>query len=96
MIDIDRQDLAEMAAVAFRGDDYQDIPEKLWADQYGGTIFVRAAWANGLTARRTGHLEDLRDLVAETYRVPAVAVAYWNDLEWSEIDAHAHALQGVQ
>jgi hypothetical protein len=96
MIEIDRQDLAEMAAVAFRGDDRDDIPEKLWVDQYGETVFVRAAWSSGITARRTTHLEELRDLVAAAYRVEAVAVAYWQDLEWDEIDAHAHALQGVR
>jgi hypothetical protein len=96
MIDIDRQDLAEMAAVAFRGDDHADIPEKLWCDQYGGTVFVRAAWANGITAQRAGHLEDLRDLVAHAYQVEAVAVAYWLDMPWDEIDAHAKALQAVE
>jgi hypothetical protein len=96
MIEIDRQDLAELAAVAFKGDDHDDIPEKLWCDQYGDTVFVRATWESGLTRIRTGHLEYLRDLVAETYKVDAVAVAYWRDMPWDAIDAQAYALQAVR
>lgn len=96
MIEIDRQDLAELAAVAFQGDDKADIPEKIWLDQFGGTVFVRATWENGLTSRRTGHLEYLRDLVAQTYQVDAVAVAYWNDMAWPDIDLIAAALQHVR
>lgn len=95
-MDIDRHDLAELAAMAFGGDDKSDIPEKIWVDSYGGVMFVRSTWADGLTAGRTEHLERLRDLLAIEYAVEVVAVAYERDLGWDEIDARARALQGVQ
>ena len=95
-MEIDRKELAEMAAVAFQGDDVSDVPEKIWCDTYGGVVFVRASWGDGINAHRTNCLEDLRDLVAAAYKVEAVAVAYWRDMEWSEIDAMARDLQGVR
>jgi len=95
-MEIDRKELAEMAAIAFQGDGLSDVPEKIWCDEYGGTLFVRASWADGITAHRTNCLEDLRDLVAAAYRVEAVAVAYWRDMDWTEIDDMARVLQGVQ
>ena len=92
---IDQNDLAELAAVAFEGDSTDDIPEKIWCDAYQDVVFVRATWSGGLTAKRTGHLEDLRDLVAASYRVQAVAVAYWADMAWDEVDELAIDLQKV-
>ena len=96
MLTIERNDLAELAAVAFHGDGVDDIPEKIWCDAYENVVFVRATWASGLTARRTDHLELLRDLVADTYRVEASAVAYWHDMTWEQIDALAAVLQLVR
>jgi hypothetical protein len=95
-MEIDRKELAEMAAVAFQGDDVADVPEKLWCDKYAGVIFVRASWGDGITAHRTSCLEDLRDLVAAAYRAEAVAVAYWRDMEWETIDGLASRLQEVR
>ena len=95
-MDIDRQELAELAAAAFRGSQKQDVPEKLWVDSYGGVLFIRAAWGDGLTAGRTEALEYLRDLLAQEYVVEVVAVAYERDLDWSEIDRRSQALQGVE
>jgi len=96
MNDIDRQQLAEMAAVAFRGDDRDDIPEKIWTNFALDTVFVRATWNDGITARRAGQLEDLADLVHASYRVPTVAVAYGRDMTWERIDALARALTTVE
>ena len=95
-MEIDRQELAEMAAVAFQGDDIDDVPDKIWCDIYEGTVFVRASWGNGITAHRTSCLEDLRDLVAAAYRTEAVAVAYWRDMDWETIDGLAGRLQEVR
>lgn len=93
---IDRQQLAEMAAVAFRGDDRDDIPEKIWTTLALDTIYVRACWGDGITARRAGQLEDLAELVHASYGVPVVAVAYGRDMAWSTIDALAVAMSQVQ
>lgn len=94
--DIDRRELAEMAAVAFRGDESADIPEKIWTTFALDTLYVRATWGDGLSAKRTGQLEELAMLVQHAYRVPVVAVAYSRDLDWSEVDALAQALAEVR
>lgn len=96
MNDIDRQQLAEMAAVAFKGDSREDIPEKIWTTWALDTLFVRATWADGITARRAGQLEDLAVLIHQAYRVPVVAVAYSRDMDWDAVDALAHALLAVR
>lgn len=96
-MDIDRQDLAEMAAVAFQpvnGTD--DIPEKIWVDAYHEVAYVRAAWAGGINADRIDRLQILQRLLAKSYDLEVVAVAYWQDMPWSEIDARAAALREVQ
>jgi hypothetical protein len=95
-MEIDRETLAKLAAVAFHGDELADIPEKIWVDCYEGVAFVRASWATGLTAHRTNCLEELRDMVALAYQVDAVAVAYWRDLPWDQINQMAQELQGVR
>ena len=91
MVDIDKAELAEMAAVAFRTRDRDEIPEKIWIDGYGGTAFLRATWSDGITANRVDRLQDLQELVAAAYQIEVVAVAYWQDMPWSEIDARAAA-----
>ena len=95
VIDIDRQQLAEMAAVAFQTDDRAEIPEKIWTTYALGTVFVRATWADGITALRAGRLEDLAELVHTAYRVPTVAVAYSRDMDWQAIDDLARALAAL-
>lgn len=96
MPEIDRERLAEMAAVAFHGQDVDDIPEKIWCDSYQGVVFLRATWGSGLTIRRVDMLEDLQQLVAAGYRCQVVAVAYLRDMDWMEIDGLAGALQAVE
>lgn len=96
MTQIDRQQLAEMAAVAFQTDDAAEIPEKIWTTFALDTVFVRATWLDGITARRAGRLEDLAELVHHAYRVRTVAVAYSRDMPWPDIDALAQALAEVR
>lgn len=96
MVDIDKTELAEMAAVAFRVTSKDDIPDKIWIDGYQGTAFLRATWGDGITAKRVDQLQDLQQLVAAAYLIEVVAVAYWRDMPWSEIDARAAALQAVE
>lgn len=95
MVEIDKQDLAEMAAVAFRTRERDEIPDKIWIDGYGGVAFLRATWSSGITAARIDRLQDLQQLVAAAYRIEVVAVAYWQDMTWQEIDARAAALRDV-
>ena len=96
VVDIDKTELAEMAAVAFRVTAKADIPEKIWIDGYQGTAFLRATWSDGITAKRIDQLQELQRLVAAAYLIEVVAVAYWVDMPWSEVDARAAALQAVQ
>lgn len=93
--EIDRQKLADLAGIAFRGVESADIPEKIWVDGYQDTAFVRAAWASGITARRIDRLQDLQLLLADEYGLDFVAVAYWQDMGWDEIDTRAAALKAV-
>lgn len=95
-MNVDRQQLAEMAAVAFQTDDRDEIPEKIWTTYALDTLFVRATWNGGITATRAGRLEDLAAMVLAAYRVPTVAVAYGRDMDWERIDALAQALADVQ
>lgn len=68
MVDIDKTELAEMAAVAFRVTAKADIPEKIWIDGYQGTAFLRATWSDGITAKRIDQLQNLQQLVAAAIR----------------------------
>jgi hypothetical protein len=96
VVEIDKQDLAEMAAVAFRDSVKADIPEKIWVDGYGGVAFLRATWGDGITAKRVDKLQALQQLLAAGYEIEVVAVAYWHDMPWDRIDGMASALQTVR
>jgi hypothetical protein len=65
-------------------------------DGYQGVNFIRAAWASGITADRIAKLESLQRALAKRIRQRFVAVAYWSEPTWEEIDARAAALQAVR
>jgi len=93
---ITAEDLAEMSAVAFYTPSKTDVPDKIWIDFYQGVNFIRAAWASGITAERIAKLEALQGMLAKRYRGRFVAVAYWTEPSWEDVDAHAAALQAVK
>lgn len=93
---ISADELAEMSAVAFYSPGRTDVPDKIWVDNYGGVSFIRAAWGSGITADRIAKLEALQGMLGKRYRGRFVAVAYWSDPTWEEIDAWAAALQLVK
>lgn len=90
-----QEELAQEAATAF-APYVDDIPDKIWVDQYEGTPFVRAAWADGLNGIRIERLEALQTRLSERYGVPFVAVAYWHDHTWREVDRWAEELKRVR
>jgi len=94
--EIDRQRLSYLAGIAFQGLGAVDVPEKIWVDSYDDTLFVRAAWADGITPRRIDRLEDLKLLLADEYEVEVVAVAYMADMPWPDIEARSVALKAVR
>lgn len=93
---LDKNVLVDLAGVAFRGATQSDIPEKVWTTWALDTLYVRATWGSGITARRTTNLEILAAMIQETYRVPTVAVAYSEDMDWATVDALAEALATVR
>lgn len=93
---ISTQDLATIAARAFSADHGVNVPEKIWADSYQGTPYVRAAWADGLTAARIDGLKSLQEALERTYGLPWVAVAYSRDMTWKAVDRLAARLQAVR
>lgn len=86
-------ELAEVAAVCFVR---ADVPEKIWANGYQNTNYIRATWADGITARRANSLEQMRDVLEETYGAQWVAVGYQTDFEWATIDEMAAALSAMK
>ena len=90
-----QEQLATAAAAVFV-DHQSDVPDKLWVDTYEDAAFVRAAWGTGLTCIRIDRLEALQAWLSTTYGKPFVAVAYWHDHDWTEVDAWAAALKRVR
>lgn len=87
--------LANYAAVAF-APHRDDVPDKIWVNEYQGTPYVRAAWADGLNGIRIERLERLQARLSDEFGMAFVAVAYWHDHTWPEVDRWAADLQRVQ
>lgn len=90
---ITAEQLAEVAAVCFLR---ADVPDKIWANGYGGTNFIRATWADGITARRANSLERMKEILEEAYPALWVAVGYEKDFSWKTVDKMAAALSAVK
>lgn len=90
---ITAEELAEVAAVSFLR---SDVPDKIWANGYAGTWYIRATWSDGVTSRRANALERMKEILEENYPVDWVAVGYQRDFSWKTVDRMAAELSAVK
>jgi hypothetical protein len=94
---VTKEQLAELANGVFTGADADDIPEKLWLDEYvaGDQLYLRGTFTRSASVTALALLVALARTVDQTYGTDLVVVLYVDDLEWEELEERNRRLNLV-
>ncbi len=94
---VTKEQLAELANGVFTGADADDIPEKLWVDEYvlGEQLYLRGTFTRSASVTALALLVALARTVDQTYGTDLVVVLYVDDLEWEELEERNRRLNLV-
>lgn len=94
---VTKEQLAELANAVFTGADSDDIPDKLWVDEYvaGGQLYLRGTFTRSASVTALALLVALARTVDQTYGTDLVVVLYVDDLEWAELEERNRLLNLV-